>query len=143
MEVVNAARVRQNMIESDCSENADCDETVQNDTWIFPLLQMKPLGIYLDEQVTKRLLTEADGDSAVYLTSGYFNLTKTYMRLVLGAPTDYRILMASPEVNGFFGARGVAGAIPEAYVHIARQFYNKVCISLQFGVSLEGWAIWL
>ncbi len=101
---------------------------VPDDTWIFPLVQMKPLGIHLDEQVTKRLLTEAGGDAVVYLTSGYFNLTRTYMQLVLGAAADYRILMASPEVNGFFGAKGVAGAIPEAYIHLARQFYNKVCI---------------
>ncbi|KAK3559485.1 hypothetical protein QTP86_013664, partial [Hemibagrus guttatus] len=81
----------------------------------------------LDEEVTQRLLMEADGDSTVYLTSGYFNLTQTYMRLVLGAAADYRILMASPEVNGFFGAKGVAGAIPEAYIHLAHQFYSKVC----------------
>lgn len=141
MEVVNGARVRQIMRQSECSESQDCDETVPNDTWIFPLVQMKPLGIHLDEQVTKRLLTEAGGDSVVYLTSGYFNLTKTYMHLVLGAAAGYRILMASPEVNGFFGAKGVAGAIPEAYVHIARQFYNKVCISLRFGFSLQGWAV--
>ncbi|XP_065118621.2 CDP-diacylglycerol--glycerol-3-phosphate 3-phosphatidyltransferase, mitochondrial [Paramisgurnus dabryanus] len=125
MEVVGAARVRQNM--SECTDAPDSDVTVPNDTWIFPLVQMKPLGIHLDEQVTKRLLTEAGDDCVVYLTSGYFNLTKTYMQLVLGADADYRILMASPEVNGFFGAKGVAGAIPEAYVHIARQFYNKVC----------------
>lgn len=125
MEVVGAARVRQNMLE--CTDAPDSDVTVPNDTWIFPLVQMKPLGIHLDEQVTKRLLTEAGDDCVVYLTSGYFNLTKTYMQLVLGADADYRILMASPEVNGFFGAKGVAGAIPEAYVHIARQFYNKVC----------------
>ncbi len=49
------------------------------------------------------------------------------MRLVLGAGASYRILTASPEVNGFFGAKGVAGAIPAAYIHIARQFYNQVC----------------
>uniref|UniRef100_A0A8C1XAI8 CDP-diacylglycerol--glycerol-3-phosphate 3-phosphatidyltransferase n=1 Tax=Cyprinus carpio TaxID=7962 RepID=A0A8C1XAI8_CYPCA len=126
-EVVNTAHVRQSMLEAECSEIPDSDGTVPNDTWIFPLVQMKPLGIHLDEQVTKRLLTEAGGDSVVYLTSGYFNLTHTYMQLVLGAAADYRILMASPEVNGFFGAKGVAGAIPEAYVHLARQFYNKVC----------------
>lgn len=63
----------------------------------------------------------------MYLTSGYFNLTQAYMRLVLGAGASYRILTASPEVNGFFGAKGVAGAIPAAYIHIARQFYNRVC----------------
>ncbi len=128
MEVVNTARVRQSMLEAECSEVPDSDVMVPDDTWIFPLVQMKPLGIHLDEQVTKRLLTEAGGDAVVYLTSGYFNLTRTYMQLVLGAAADYRILMASPEVNGFFGAKGVAGAIPEAYIHLARQFYNKVCI---------------
>lgn len=75
----------------------------------------------------QRLLTDAGPDSTVFLTSGYFNLTQAYMRLVLGARASYRILTASPEVNGFFGAKGVAGAIPEAYIHIARQFYNQVC----------------
>lgn len=63
----------------------------------------------------------------MFLTSGYFNLTQAYMRLVLGAGANYRILTASPEVNGFFGAKGVAGAIPAAYTHIARQFYEQVC----------------
>lgn len=63
----------------------------------------------------------------MFLTSGYFNLTQAYMRLVLGAGASYRILTASPEVNGFFGAKGVAGAIPAAYTHIARQFYEQVC----------------
>uniref|UniRef100_A0A3Q3IQT4 CDP-diacylglycerol--glycerol-3-phosphate 3-phosphatidyltransferase n=1 Tax=Monopterus albus TaxID=43700 RepID=A0A3Q3IQT4_MONAL len=103
------------------------NEGEEEDTWVFPLVQMKPLGIRMDEQVTQRLLTDAGPDSTVFLTSGYFNLTRTYMRLVLGAGASYRILTASPEVNGFFGAKGVAGAIPAAYTHIARQFYNQVC----------------
>lgn len=125
MEVMNSARTRQQMLELDSNSNMECAEE-HSDTWVFPLVQMKPLGIQLDEKVTQRLLKEADGDSTVYLTSGYFNLTQTYMRLVLGAAADYCILMASPEVNGFFGAKGVAGAIPEAYVHLAHQFYSKV-----------------
>lgn len=73
------------------------------------------------------LLTRAEPDSTVFLTSGYFNLTRAYMQLVLDAGATYRILTASPEVNGFFGAKGVAGAIPAAYTHIARQFYEQVC----------------
>ncbi|XP_028845236.1 CDP-diacylglycerol--glycerol-3-phosphate 3-phosphatidyltransferase, mitochondrial isoform X2 [Denticeps clupeoides] len=120
MGVVNAARARQHL-------SGEGDGHGESDTWVFPLVQMKPLGIHVDEQVTKRLLTEAGGDSTIYLTSGYFNLTRTYMHVVLGAAADYRILMASPEVNGFFGAKGVAGAIPAAYVHLARKFYSKVC----------------
>lgn len=137
MDVVNTARIRQRLLEAERSlEEADSDgsssgsaepSSSSSDTWVFPLVQMKPLGIHLDEQVTERLLTEAGDDSTVYLTSGYFNLTRAYMRLVLGAGADYRILMAAPEVNGFFGAKGVAGAIPDAYIHLARQFYAKVC----------------
>ncbi|XP_040922811.1 CDP-diacylglycerol--glycerol-3-phosphate 3-phosphatidyltransferase, mitochondrial [Toxotes jaculatrix] len=127
MEVVNTAHVRQQLLNrSEDSEDEGMSEG-EEDTWVFPLVQMKPLGIQVDEQVTQRLLTDAGPDSTVFLTSGYFNLTRAYMRLVLGAGASYRILTASPEVNGFFGAKGVAGAIPAAYIHIARQFYNRVC----------------
>uniref|UniRef100_A0A1A8MH13 CDP-diacylglycerol--glycerol-3-phosphate 3-phosphatidyltransferase n=2 Tax=Nothobranchius pienaari TaxID=704102 RepID=A0A1A8MH13_9TELE len=130
MEVLNTARTRRQLQLQQLSEKSE-DEGMMSegdeDTWVFPLVQMKPLGIRVDEQVTQRLLTDAGSDSTVYLTSGYFNLTRTYMRLVLGAGASYRILTASPEVNGFFGAKGVAGAIPAAYIHIARQFYNQVC----------------
>ncbi|XP_070846359.1 CDP-diacylglycerol--glycerol-3-phosphate 3-phosphatidyltransferase, mitochondrial isoform X2 [Chaetodon trifascialis] len=124
MEAVNAVHVRQRPPED--SEDEGMSEG-EEDTWVFPLVQMKPLGIQVDEQVTQRLLTDAGPDSTVFLTSGYFNLTRAYMQLVLGAGASYRILTASPEVNGFFGAKGIAGAIPEAYIHIARQFYNQVC----------------
>ncbi|XP_061561350.1 LOW QUALITY PROTEIN: CDP-diacylglycerol--glycerol-3-phosphate 3-phosphatidyltransferase, mitochondrial [Phycodurus eques] len=123
MEVVDMARVRQQLL---LSQHQHSEEQEEEDTWVFPLVQMKPLGIQMDEQVTQRLLCDADQDSTVYLTSGYFNVTRTYMRLVLGAGAGYRILTASPEVNGFFGAKGVAGAIPDAYTHIARQFYEHV-----------------
>ncbi|TSK14779.1 CDP-diacylglycerol--glycerol-3-phosphate 3-phosphatidyltransferase, mitochondrial [Bagarius yarrelli] len=126
MNVINSAKTQQHMLDSDTCLKVE-SQVEDRDTWVFPLVQMKPLGIRLDEEVTQRLMLEADEDSIVYLTSGYFNLTQTYMRLVLGAGADYRILMASPEVNGFFGAKGVAGAIPEAYIHLAHQFYSKVC----------------
>uniref|UniRef100_A0A3P8W1W4 CDP-diacylglycerol--glycerol-3-phosphate 3-phosphatidyltransferase n=2 Tax=Cynoglossus semilaevis TaxID=244447 RepID=A0A3P8W1W4_CYNSE len=127
MEVMNTAHTRQQLlIQSEDSEDDRMSEG-EEDTWVFPLVQMKPLGIQMDEQVTQRLLRDAEPDSTVFLTSGYFNLTQAYMRLVLGAGASYRILTASPEVNGFFGAKGVAGAIPVAYIHIARQFYDRVC----------------
>ncbi|KAL3051692.1 hypothetical protein OYC64_001847 [Pagothenia borchgrevinki] len=132
MEVVNTAQMRQQLTNrpEDSEDEGLSDGGLSDggeDTWVFPLVQMKPLGIQVDEQVTQRLLTDAGPNSTVFLTSGYFNLTRAYMRLVLGAGAGYRILTASPEVNGFFGAKGVAGAIPAAYVHIARQFYNQVC----------------
>nr|KAF6416737.1 phosphatidylglycerophosphate synthase 1 [Molossus molossus] len=137
MDVINSARTRQqvlhaqtfhgdSLVTQDDAAAAGHRRPVP-DTWIYPLIQMKPFEIQIDEIVTETLLTEAERGARVYLTTGYFNLTQAYMDLVLGTRAEYQILLASPEVNGFFGAKGVAGAIPAAYVHIERQFYREVC----------------
>ncbi|XP_067860118.1 CDP-diacylglycerol--glycerol-3-phosphate 3-phosphatidyltransferase, mitochondrial isoform X2 [Heptranchias perlo] len=157
MAVVNEARSTQqyrnhlmSLAEGSSEEElalpSDVGRTVScTDTWIYPIIQMRPFEIRIDEQVTETLMTEAEVDSKMYLTSGYFNLTRAYMNLILGTSADYQILLASPEVNGFFGAKGVAGAIPSAYVYIARQFYSRVCQSgLQDRIRLheyfrKGW----
>lgn len=137
MDVINSARTRQQMLHAQTFHSnslltqedaaAAGDQRPAPDTWIYPLIQMKPFEIQIDEIVTETLLTEAERGAKVYLTTGYFNLTQAYMDLVLGTRAEYQILLASPEVNGFFGAKGVAGAIPAAYVHIERQFYSEVC----------------
>ncbi|XP_021783761.1 CDP-diacylglycerol--glycerol-3-phosphate 3-phosphatidyltransferase, mitochondrial isoform X2 [Papio anubis] len=137
MDVINSARTRQQMLHAQTFHSnslltqedaaAAGDRRPAPDTWIYPLIQMKPFEIQIDEIVTETLLTEAERGAKVYLTTGYFNLTQAYMDLVLGTRAEYQILLASPEVNGFFGAKGVAGAIPAAYVHIERQFYSEVC----------------
>uniref|UniRef100_A0A672USG2 CDP-diacylglycerol--glycerol-3-phosphate 3-phosphatidyltransferase n=1 Tax=Strigops habroptila TaxID=2489341 RepID=A0A672USG2_STRHB len=141
MEVINSARTRQELLHaktfhssqqgssllSQKGSQASGDLKPEPDTWIYPLIQMKPFGIQIDEMVTETLLTEAERDARIYLTTGYFNLTQAYMDLILGTRAEYRILLASPEVNGFFGAKGVAGAIPAAYVYIEHQFYSEVC----------------
>ena len=69
------------------------------DTWIFPLVQMGPLGVTVDEEVTSGILNSADSDMECYLASGYFNLTKKYMETVLRSNAKFNILMASPEVS--------------------------------------------
>lgn len=54
MEVVNTAHMRREQ-QLHCSEDSE-DEGMsegEDDTWVFPLVQMKPLGIQVDEQVTK------------------------------------------------------------------------------------------
>lgn len=48
MEVVNAAHTRQSR-----PEDSEEEEEEEEDTWVFPLVQMKPLGIQVDEQVTQ------------------------------------------------------------------------------------------
>ncbi|KAI1232528.1 CDP-diacylglycerol--glycerol-3-phosphate 3-phosphatidyltransferase, partial [Lamprotornis superbus] len=141
MEVINSARTRQELLHAKTFHSSQPGSSLlsqqgsqasgslkpEPDTWIYPLIQMKPFGIQIDEMVTETLLTEAERDARIYLTTGYFNLTQAYMDLILGTRAEYRILLASPEVNGFFGAKGVAGAIPAAYVYIEHQFYSEVC----------------
>ncbi|KAJ6660387.1 hypothetical protein lerEdw1_017810 [Lerista edwardsae] len=141
MEVINSAKNRQELLhtqnvhsnqmagEIPLSKDAKAagDQRPEPDTWIYPLIQMKPFGIRIDEIVTETLLMEAERGASIYLTTGYFNLTQAYMDLILGTRAKYQILLASPEVNGFFGAKGVAGAIPAAYVYIEQQFFSEVC----------------
>ncbi|KAJ1128826.1 hypothetical protein NDU88_007200 [Pleurodeles waltl] len=132
MEVVNSARMKQRLqhhsrsLDIESTSPQDGMQESVPDTWVYPLIQMKPFRIEIDELVTETLLTEAERGTKVSLTTGYFNLTQAYMDLVLGTRAHYQILLASPEVNGFFGAKGVAGAIPAAYTHIEQQFYKEV-----------------
>uniref|UniRef100_U3IWT6 CDP-diacylglycerol--glycerol-3-phosphate 3-phosphatidyltransferase n=2 Tax=Anas platyrhynchos TaxID=8839 RepID=U3IWT6_ANAPP len=111
MEVINSARTRQELLHaktfhssqqsnsllSQQGSQASGDLKPEPDTWIYPLIQMKPFGIQIDEMVTETLLTEAERDARIYLTTGYFNLTQAYMDLILGTRAEYRILLASPE----------------------------------------------
>uniref|UniRef100_A0A8B9C0V8 CDP-diacylglycerol--glycerol-3-phosphate 3-phosphatidyltransferase n=1 Tax=Anser brachyrhynchus TaxID=132585 RepID=A0A8B9C0V8_9AVES len=111
MEVINSARTRQELLHAKTFHSSQQSNSAlsqqgsqasgglkpEPDTWIYPLIQMKPFGIQIDEMVTETLLTEAERDARIYLTTGYFNLTQAYMDLILGTRAEYRILLASPE----------------------------------------------
>ena len=79
------------------------------DTWVVPLVQMFPFGIRQDEFVTRELLSSACQTCKLFLASGYFNLTRKYMDIMLRSPAECEILTAHPTVNGFYEANGVAG----------------------------------
>lgn len=97
------------------------------DTWIFPLVEMGQLNIHHDSIVTQRIFSDALPDSRLNLTTGYFNLTQTYMdTLANECKANCDILMAHPNANGFQGASGPAGGIPAAYSQIAKTFYQKL-----------------
>jgi len=53
MEVVNTAHVRQQLLNGSGASADDGMSEGEEDTWVFPLVQMKPLGIQVDEQVTQ------------------------------------------------------------------------------------------
>jgi len=92
----------------------------QFDTWVVPLVQMFPFGIRQDEFITSELLCSATQGSKLFLASGYFNLTRKYINMILKAPAECEILTAHPTVNGFYEAKGVAGKTvgPLSYFNI-------------------------
>ncbi|XP_063961961.1 CDP-diacylglycerol--glycerol-3-phosphate 3-phosphatidyltransferase, mitochondrial-like [Lytechinus pictus] len=96
------------------------------DTVIYPLVQMGPLGIIVDQEVTIQLLGEGDPAAVCYLASGYFNLTSQYMDTILQSNATFEMLMASPQVNGFYGSRGISGYVPDSYTFIASQFFKAI-----------------
>jgi CDP-diacylglycerol--glycerol-3-phosphate 3-phosphatidyltransferase len=36
------------------------------------------------------------------------------------------VLMASPQANGFYGAKGFSGNVPALYVYLSHVFYRKI-----------------
>ena len=69
------------------------------DTIVYPLVQMGPVNVNVDEQVTSRLFRSAPPGAVLYLASGYFNLTDNYRRSIVDQCTaTFEILTAAPEV---------------------------------------------
>lgn len=100
---------------------------VPGDTWVFPLLQMAPLGVAQDQKVTERLLADAPQSSRLRLATGYFNLTDRYADVVLGnRRSAFDLLVASPRANGFYGGQGLSGYIPTVYTLLLRQFFSRI-----------------
>ncbi|KAK3760716.1 hypothetical protein RRG08_010687 [Elysia crispata] len=107
---------------------SDTKSLRQPDTVVYPLVQMGPFGITHDEQALLTLLRTSERRDNILLASGYFNLTDHYMSVILSeSHAKHSILMASPQANGFLGAKGLAGAIPYSYIYLAYLFYKRVC----------------
>lgn len=103
------------------------DQPSEADTWIFPTLEMGQLNIHHDSIVMKRILMNAEKGSKLDMATGYFNLTETLMdTIVKDCDAQCSVIMAHPSCNGFLGAKGPAGGIPDAYSLLARQFYDKI-----------------
>lgn len=100
------------------------------DTFVFPLIEMGQLEIHHDSVVTRRIFQNALRQSKIKLASGYFNLTEELVAAIIDhSQADCSILMAHPNANGFKGAKGPAGGIPDAYSLLACQFQVCVCLS--------------
>ena len=100
----------------------------ESKTIAFPLIQMRTLGICDDQSFTTKLLSECSPESNTRLASGYFNLTEEYKQIILRRDWNkaFKILMASREANGFYGAKGVTANIPHVYTHITKKFLKEL-----------------
>ncbi|KAK6626002.1 hypothetical protein RUM43_006306 [Polyplax serrata] len=97
------------------------------DTVIFPLLEMGPFGIHTDSTITTKILEQYQEDAQVFLTTGYFNLTNSYIDTIIDkSKAKYKILMAHPMANGFYKAKFPAGGIPDAYTYLASSFLKQI-----------------
>jgi hypothetical protein len=78
-----------------------CDMVMieNRDTWIFPTLQMGPLGIDHDSTVTSYILENAPRESILHITSPYFNFSENYSNLILKSSSYVKVIVASPEVS--------------------------------------------
>ena len=77
-----------------------CIPDSSNDTCVYPLIQMTPLGIGNDVDITTRLFSCLPEHTLCRLATGYFNLTKGYCNTILKqSSAQYSVLTASPMVS--------------------------------------------
>lgn len=117
-----------------------------NDTWIFPSVQMGPFGVKHDSALTTSMFRSGLPGSSFMLGSGYFNPSQEYLHDILHrSQSSFSILMAHPEANGFYRAAGAAGGVAHAYTWIASMFWSLVCSrNMQHRINLfeyqrKGW----
>ena len=105
--------------------NFECSD--REDTFIFPTVQMGLYNVNQDCEITSDVLQAGANKSVFYFATGYFNLIERYMsNLIETSKTEFNILMAHPQANGFLGARFPAGGIPHAYTLMASQFLQRI-----------------
>ncbi|EDV27697.1 CDP-diacylglycerol--glycerol-3-phosphate 3-phosphatidyltransferase, mitochondrial [Trichoplax sp. H2] len=126
-EFINAMRSDIHQLLHKYKDSIKNNNLSKSNTVIFPLIQMGPFEVRFDEEATQRLFGSLRKDSTLLLASGYFNLIEKYLATILTkSKGDYKILTAAPEANGFYGASGIAGYIPDSYTYIAKQFYQRI-----------------
>lgn len=107
---------------SNCSINSTRN---QSDAFVYPLIQINDCGIRTEELVTEKLFKCSPISSHIYLAVGYFNLTNNYIDFIVKhSAANFKILLSSPEANGFFGSAGFSGNIPAIYSYLEEEFFN-------------------
>jgi CDP-diacylglycerol--glycerol-3-phosphate 3-phosphatidyltransferase len=103
-------------------------KTYKNDSncaYVFPLVQLNYCNIKTDQAVTNKFFKLASENCEICFTTGYFNLTNEYVRSIIKENKGkFKVLVSSPESNGFFKAKGLSGVIPLIYSCYEEDFFK-------------------
>ncbi|OMJ16510.1 CDP-diacylglycerol-glycerol-3-phosphate 3-phosphatidyltransferase, mitochondrial [Smittium culicis] len=116
-----------NGVSMDKNKLDGCDDTI-----LIPTIQMNPLFIDDDERFMKTLfgiintLSNDKSPCRTDIASAYFNFANLHKNSILNSKGIFNLVVASPKSNGFYGAKGISGHIPNAYSMFELEFMNLV-----------------
>ena len=118
------------------------DEEPDVMTLLAPTLQFGPWGITHDEKTILSILSQGTEDPALHaaMALAYINLTPDLEQALTHLHNPAAILSAAPEANGFFGASGLPGYVPQVYSYLAHAFYTRALSTEGADVALYEWA---
>jgi len=123
----NEFEKRMNTFFNEYTTHADLDESkLESKAYVIPMIQNGCVDLNQDKEFTKRFFNLASQFSRVYLATGYFNLTKSYMNTILENKADYKVLTAAPIANGFYQSKGFSKYIPDIYLYLEKNFYDLI-----------------
>uniref|UniRef100_A0A914V7U8 CDP-diacylglycerol--glycerol-3-phosphate 3-phosphatidyltransferase n=1 Tax=Plectus sambesii TaxID=2011161 RepID=A0A914V7U8_9BILA len=123
-------RERVNGVVDTFKENLADTPNTDSETVIYPLVQMAPIGIDIEDRVLHRFFASNFDDmpnASVYLATGYFNLTSDYSSVIVDRGSyNLTVVSASPLANDFYACDGFTGDVPALYTHSSRKFYDQI-----------------
>ena len=111
---------RHNNIDSDRKDSSL--EATNVDTWVYPLVQMGPFGINMDQTVTQKFLKHCEPGSRISMASAYFNLIPSYIDLILNSRATFDIYTASPSVSRYV-------RVLDFSLHVVPSHTLRLCLS--------------
>ncbi len=106
---------------------AEAAEEDEETVVVTPTVQCGVAGIRADEEAVSRLLASLPSGGELWLTSGYFNLTPHYARLLFRASQRMavNVVVSSPRANAWHNSKGASRHVPNGYSEIEAQFLRQ------------------
>ncbi|KAJ1895711.1 CDP-diacylglycerol--glycerol-3-phosphate 3-phosphatidyltransferase [Kickxella alabastrina] len=112
------------------------------ETLAIPTVQMSQLGITQDESHMDEFFKITSSYARRHgcrnlMASAYFNFSDFHKEHVLSSHSRWDLLVASPEANGFYAAKGISKYIPDMYSIIEYQFLKAARRRARGDIAVE------